>query len=160
LGCRSFGISQVLIGLDRIGVVGLAEAMKKAVASGLQNREAITTLLFETLAADNYIPTRQIEAFRTALWREYLRYNQQDFSEFYSEVEVVVRGDPGEELDRFVQTAHSVFADFELRPLIQLEPPDHAGPNPQLVVRNETIVRGVISRPLFKSAVHKSMSDW
>ncbi len=160
MGCRNFGVSQVLIGLDRIGIVGLAEAMNKSVESGLQERDAIVDLLLEILAADNFIPENQMQAYRRALWREYLRYNKRDFRDFYSEVNVTVRGEPGEELDKFLHTTTSVFGDFELKPLITMEPPNETGSHPQLVVRNETIVRGPLIRAHFKAAVHKSLSDW
>ena len=160
MGCKSFGISQILIGLYRVGVSGLADALKTATESGLSDRDAILNLLIETLSAGNYIPEGQIEAYRTALWREYLRYNKKDFSAFFSEASVVVRGEPGEELDRFLRMTSSVFADFELKPVIRFEPPDRNGPNPQVIVGEDVIVRGMPDRTQFKNAVQKSLTDW
>jgi hypothetical protein len=160
VGCRSFGVSQVLVGLHRVGITGLKEAMKKAEESGLAGREAIVDGLLRILAADNLIPERQIDAYRIALWREYLRYRGDDFSEFFTEVEVVIRGAPGEELDRFVETAKSVFAEFELKPLASVEPPGGEGPNPQLLIQNDAVVRGFVSRQLLKNALRQTISDW
>jgi len=160
MGCKSFGVSQILIGLYKIGISGLADALKKATESGLSDRDAILNLLIETLSTGNYIPESQVEAYRTALWREYLRYNRKDFSAFFSEAEVVVRGEPGEELNRFLRLTASVFAEFELKPVIRLEPPDRDGPNPQLIAREDVIVRGMPVRAQFKSAVQKSLTDW
>jgi len=160
VGCKSFGVNQVLIGLYRIGITGFAEALKKADESGLSGRDEILDLLVKSLAADNLIPHKQIEAYRTALWREYLRYKGQDFSDFLSEVDVVIRGLAGEELDDFVQTTISVFAEFELKPVIRTEPPGSYDPDPCLAVGNEIIVRGQCSRAAFKDAVRKSLSDW
>jgi hypothetical protein len=160
MGCKSFGINQILIGLYRVGLSGLGDALDKATKSGLSDQDTIVDLLLETLAADNYIPESQIQAYRTALWREYLRFNKKDFRAFFSEADVVIKGTPGEELDRFVRTTTSIFADFELKPVIRLEPADEKGPNPQLIVREDTIVRGLPDRTQFKNSVQKSLTDW
>ena len=107
----SFGVTPVLVGLNRIGIVGLPDALKKAKASGLTDRERVVDLLFETLTAHNYVPEGQQEDFRTALWREYLRHAGEDPSEFYSEIEVTVRGQADPERDRSMLTviaAHEV----------------------------------------------------
>jgi len=160
MGCKSFGISQVLIGLHRVGIAGLGDALQKAATSGLRDRDAIVACLLESLKDDNFIPESQLEDYRTALWREYLRQQRQDFSEFYSKAEVVVRGAPGAELDAFLRLAVSVFADFELRPVFSLAPPHPGERNPQLIVGEETIVRGLPDRSAFKNAVRRSLSDW
>lgn len=160
VGCRSFGVGTILVGLHRVGIVGFKDALKQIDESGLTDREAIVDHLIETLAADNYIPDPQLEAFRTAIWREYLRHKGEDFSEFFSAVDVTVRGDHDDERDRFVKMLRSVLGDFELTPTIRFAPPGQAGPNPQLVIDDEIIIRGPQSRHDFKTAIRKSISDW
>jgi hypothetical protein len=44
--------------------------------------------------------------------------------------------------------------------VIRLEPADEKGPNPQLIVREDTIVRGLPDRTQFKNSVQKSLTDW
>jgi len=160
VGCRSYGVNTVLVGLHRVGLVGLEEALKKAEDSGLDEQAAITDLLLETLSAENYIPEAQKAPFRTALWREYLRRRGEDFSDFLSEIEVTVRGEAGEGREAFVETLGSVFREIELKPLLSFSPPGDPGPNPQLVIDDEIIVRGLQSRQAFKTAVRKSITDW
>jgi hypothetical protein len=160
VGCRSFGVNTILVGLHRVGLVGLEEALKKASESGLADREELIELLLDTLTGENYVPETQREAFGLALWREYLRYRGEDFSEFLSEIEVTVRGEEGERRDAFVETLGSVFREIELKPLIVFAPPAEPGPNPQLVINDEIIVRGVQSRQAFKTAVRRSITDW
>lgn len=134
--------------------------MKKADECALSDREAIVDLMMEMLAPDNYIPNQKDDLFRTALWREYLRYQGKDFSEFYSEIPVTVQGGTGEERERFVDAVRSALAGLELRPDVTFEPrPDH-GPSPQLVIRGEVVVTGGQSRRGVEAAVRQSMSDW
>jgi len=159
VGCKNFGVSQILVGLDRIGITGLGDILKSADEAGLKDRDAIVTFLVGTLAREHYITDRQIDAIRTAIWREYLRYRGEDISDFFSEVQVTVRGGGGER-DRFVEMTMSVFAEFELRPVITFEPGGNDGPYPQLLVREEVIIRGNLNRPQFKLAVRKSFTDW
>ena len=90
MGCASFGVTQVLVGLHRVGVVGLDDALKRAEASGLEDREAKIDLMVEELKSDNFMPPGQTAAFRRALWREYLRRRNEDFSDYLSEAEVTV----------------------------------------------------------------------
>ena len=98
----SFGVTPILVGLNRVGIVGLGDALKQIDAEGLTEREAIVDRLIETLSPDNYLPESQREAFRIALWREYLRFKGRDLRPFYSEIDVTVRSEPGDERDRFV----------------------------------------------------------
>jgi hypothetical protein len=149
-----------MVDLYRVGLVGFKEALEKADGSGLEDREAIVDLLVDSLTPENYVPDAQMPAFRVAMWREFLRFRGEDVSEFFSEAEVVVRGEPGDERDRFVATLTDVFADFELKPLIAYEPPGEDGPNPQLVINDEVVLRGNPSRQNFKAAVRKSFSGW
>jgi hypothetical protein len=124
------------------------------------DREAIVDLLMDALSADNYIPDPDSEPFRIAMWREYLRYRKEDFREFFSPVDVVVRGDEGDERDRFVERVEDVFSDFELKPEVTYAPAGGEGRNPQLVIHDETIVQGLQSRQNFKTAVRRSITDW
>jgi hypothetical protein len=153
-------VTKVLIGLQQVGVVGLREAFKNTDASGLTEREAIVDLIMEALAHHNYIPASEVESYRQAVWRELLRYRGEDFRHVYSEVDVVVRGVPGDERDRFVETLASVFGDFELKPRIVFAPPDAEGPHPQLLIFDEPIVKGCLNRKDFKQAVRKHISHW
>jgi hypothetical protein len=153
-------VSQVLVGLHRVGIVGLGDALKEVDQEGLEDREAIVAAVVERLRSENYIPDAQLEEYRTAIWREYLRMRGEDFSEFLSPVEVIVRGDPGPERDRFEELVRSVLASFELRPVVAFEPADASGPNPQLAVDDDTIVRGVPGRERLKRAVRQRLSDW
>jgi hypothetical protein len=156
----NFGVTQIVIGLHRVGLVGFRKALKDAAASGQTDREAIVDLIIEALVAQNYIPDRKFQPLRTALWREYLRSRGEDYSQFYSEVEVVIRGDPGPERERFADLTQSVFAGFELKPVIIYEPPSAEGPNPQLVVRGKAIVAGALDQRRFHAAVRHSFTDW
>jgi hypothetical protein len=160
VGCRSFGVNTILVGLHRVGLVGLEEALKKAAGSGLEGREALTALLLDTLTTENYVPEAQREALGLALWREYLRYRGEDFSEFLSEIEVTVRGEEDEAREAFVDTLGAVFREIELKPSIVFAPPAAPGPNPQLVINDEIVVRGAQSRQAFKTAVRRSITDW
>jgi hypothetical protein len=116
--------------------------------------------LMAALAADNYVPESQLEAYRIAMWREHLRFKGRDFREFYSEVTVMVRGAAGEDRDRFVELASSVFGDFELRPAFEFDSSIGDGPQPQLAIGEHTVVAGLRSRPHFKIALRQSLSDW
>lgn len=160
MGCKGFGIDMMLVGLDRVGVVGLRDAFERADRSGGVDREATLNLLMEFLHTDNFVPEAQTDAFRTAVWREYLRYQGKDFGEFLSEVEVVIRGDAGDDRDRFVEMTREVLRTFELKPVPTFEPASPEGPNPQLVINDDTVVRGTHSRTSFKTAVRKSISHW
>ncbi len=160
MGCRNFGISMTLIGLHQIGIVGLKDALAAAAQSGLREQEAVLDLIITELSTDNFIPDHQREPYRRTIWREYLRHRGEDFSDFYSEVELIVRGDPGADRDAFVATLISVFAEFELKPLIIFAEPDADGPNPQLVIGDEPVVQGLPSRRNFKIAVRKRITDW
>jgi len=157
---KDYSVTQILVGLHRIGVVGLHDALRKAEEAGVTGRDAIVDRAMAQLGRQNYIPDALVEGYRIAVWREYLRGKGEDFSSFYSEVPVAVRGNPGEERDRFVEMVRSVLAEFELRPVVTLAPAVDDGPNPQLGIGGETIVRGMPSRQQLKLAVRQSMSDW
>jgi hypothetical protein len=158
--CSNTGSDAILVGLHRVGLVGLRAALEKAAAAGLEDRDAIVDLLIETLAADNYVPDSQLVPFRLAMWREYLRHKGEDIRPFYSEIEVTVAGAPGKNRDEFVGMMRSVLGDFELKPVVAFAPASRDDSDPRLIINAEIIVRGLQSRRSFKSAVHKSISDW
>ena len=153
-------VTQVLVGLYRIGVVGLADAVRAAEASRLEDRQPIVDLMFDHLATRNYIPERLSEEYRTALWREYLRHRGEDFSAFFSAAPVTVRGRPGPERDEFVELVRSVFAGLELRPAIEFEDECVEELEPELEIRGEIVARGALGRRALDSAVRHSLSDW
>jgi len=153
-------VPQVLVGLHRVGVVGLRKACAKVVASGLAGRVEIVDALLEELEAENYITEGQREDYRTALWREYLRSVGRDFSEFFTIIQVTVRGEPGDDRDRLVDLCRSVFADFELQPDIEFEPSDDDAGKPELVIGDSSVVRGVPSRRTLKATIRRRLSDW
>jgi hypothetical protein len=158
--CKDYGVTQIMIGLHRVGIVGLHKAIQKAADTDLSDREEIVDLLMATLALDNYIPPSQVEAMRIAVWREYLRSRGEDIDEFFSEVTVTVCGDSGDERDRFVELTIVVLNEFEIRPDIEYGDPRPDGPNPQLVIGDQVVVQGLKSREHFSSEVRKSLSHW
>jgi hypothetical protein len=101
-----------------------------------------------------------MEDYRLALWREYLRYLGEDFNNFFSAIEITIRGNPGEDRDRLVDLCHDVFSDFELRPVLELEDSTGDGPHPELLIDGETIVRGLPSRAALKTAIDHRLSDF
>jgi hypothetical protein len=136
--CSSFAVSQILVGLYRVGIVGLHDALKDAERSGL-------------VARDDY---------DLALWREYLRHRGADFRDFFSQVQVTVRGEPSEERDRLVAMATSILAEFELKPEFRFEPCKSGETGVRLLIGDHEIVRGCPTADRFKLAVRKSLSDW
>ncbi|MFC1853748.1 hypothetical protein ACFL27_26490 [candidate division CSSED10-310 bacterium] len=158
--CDGYSVTYVLVELHRIGLVGLKKTFMQVDQSGLSDRDAKLDLMLKMLARENYIPLDKIEAYRTTLWREYLRHKGEDFSDFFSPIQVIVRGENGEERNLFVKTLRSVFSYFELKPLISFTPPAPEGPHPQLVVDDQTIVQGYTNHKWFKEAVKRTISDW
>ena len=158
--CGSYGVSQVLVGLHRVGIVGLRQACEKVAAAGLADRGEIVDFLEAELAVENFFPDEQKEAYETALWREFLRFVGEDFSEFFSEIPITVRGEPGEDRDCLAGLSTSVLADFELRPVTEFADADEEGPNPQLVVDGAIVARGLPSRKSLKATVRHRLSDW
>ncbi len=153
-------VTQILVGLHRVGVVGLRDALKLAEASGLDDREQLVDHMLGQLAGDNYIPDTQVETFRIALWRELLRHRGEDCSPFFSPLEVTVRGRPGEERDRFTELVRSVLAGFELRAVVTHEDHPGEGPSPQLLVGGDVVARGQQDRRRLEGAVRRSLTDW
>ena len=158
--CKDYSVRQVMIGLHRVGIVGLHNAIALAAGSDLEERDPIVDLVLENLRPDNYIPDDQVADYRTALWREYLRHRGEDITELYTAVAVVVHGVAGEELERFVELVRAAMALFELRPAIEFAPPGDEGSNPQLVIDDAVVARGPQSRHGMERAVRQSLSDW
>lgn len=151
---------QILVGTHLVTLVGLRDALRETASRKLGDRETVVDFLMEVLSAENYVPDHQVELYRVALWREYLRFQGEDFSAFLSEIPVTVRGKPGEPRERFVESVGSVLAELELRPVISYSPPEGQGPSPQLVIDDQLIVAGLLSRAEIKAAVDKSLSGW
>jgi hypothetical protein len=149
-----------MVGLHRVGVVGLHKAIQAAVDANLGDRQEIVSFLVDRLRADNYIPESQLEAFRIAVWREYLRHLGEPIEEFFSEITVTVCGEAGEELERFVELTESVLASHELRPTIEYGAVRDEGEHPQLIIADQVIVQGLKSREHFSTSVRKTLSHW
>ena len=157
---RMRSVSPVLVGLDRVGLLDLQQVFETADKSGQTEREDLVTLMMEALSRRNFVPSTSQEAYRQALWREYLRHRGEDIRDFYSQIEVVVRSHAGPELHRFLETLEELFAKYELRPRIALEPPDPQGPNPQLLIGNEIVVAGTTDSRALAKAIGRQISDW
>jgi hypothetical protein len=148
------------VGLHRVGVVGLRQALQALEEREIEDRAEAVEFLLGVLAEDNYVPQAMEEDYRVALWREVLRGRGQDFSAYYSPVEVTVRAPSGRPGEEFAARVVSVFADFELRPVISWAEPEDATAQPELLIGDEVVVRGLLARERFKGAVRKSFSDW
>jgi len=158
--CRDSGVDQIRVGVQQVGVIRFRDALKKAVESGLAGQEKIVYFLMTTLEPDNYFPERLKELYRTALWREYLRYTGEDFSRYYSNIAVTVRGNGGEQRDRFVDMINQVLNKLELIPMVTFDAPSGDGPNPQLIINDQTVVQGFYGQPQLEAAIHKTISGW
>jgi len=155
---KDHSVTPILVGLYRVGVVGLHDAIKAAEASGLGEREPLVDRMMAELTGKNYIPDSQTEAFRTALWREYLRHRGQDFSPFFSAVEVLVRGPADPKRERFVELVRSLMAELELQPVFAFD--EREGPILELVIRGEVVGRGTHSPRALRQALRHTLSDW
>jgi hypothetical protein len=148
-----------MVGLFRVGVVGLKDALVKVEQAGLTEPEPIVDLLVESLAGDNYIPESQQDAYRTALWREYLRARGEDISDLFSEIEVTLRAEPGEQREELEAGLRQVLAELELKPVLVYEAPAE-GESLQLLIRKEMVARGRQTRQSLQTAVRRSVGDW
>ena len=158
--CGNYAVSQVLVGLHRVGIIGLRQACDKVASSGLEDREEIVDALLAELEAENYVNEGFLELYRTALWREYLRWQGHNIDEYFSSLQVTVRGRPGEERDQLVNLCRSVLADFELRPEIEFEPVVDDDSEVELEIGDTTVTRGIPSRKALKRNVRRRLSDW
>ncbi len=150
-------VTPIRVGLDQIGIVGLHDALKETDALDPDETEAVVDRMLEVLASSNYIPGGQVEAYRTAFWREFRRHRGRDFSAWYSELPVTVRGAPGQERDRFVALVTAVLAAHELRPVFTLA---DGGREPELVIRDEVVASGPQNRASLDRAVRRTFSHW
>lgn len=160
MGCGTFGVTQVMIGLHRVGFVGLQQALKDLDAENLEGRDEVVSWLRQRLAHDNFFPDNEAEAYEQALWREVLRHRGQDFSEYLPTVEVTVSGDAGERRDRFADQVRRVFSEFELRAEIRFSDCRDGGLQPVLTYGDHEILRGLASRQATRLAIRKSFSGW
>ena len=150
-------VTPIRVGLDQVGIVGLHDALKKVDDLGPDHRQVVVDRLMESLRPRNYIPDGQEDAYRTALWREFLRHRGLDFSPWYSELQVTVRGAPGEERDRFVELVTAVLGTHELRPVFAFI---ESGGDPELVIRDEIVASGSQNRASLDRAVRRTLSHW
>ena len=153
-------VTQILVGLRRIGIVGLRESLKEVEASGATEREEVVDLMLGALSRINYIPPHVKDEYRQALWREYMRHRGEDIRDLYSEIEVVVRGDQGDELDRFLRALRIAFGEHELKPAVTMESPDPAGQNPRMLIDGEVVLAGATREREVERAVRAQISDW
>lgn len=150
-------VTPIRVGLDQVGLVGLHDALKKAGDVDPDDREAVVDRLMESLRPRNYIPEGQEDAYRTALWREFLRHRGRDFSAWYSQLPVTVRGAPGDGRDRFVELVTAVLGTHELRPVFAFR---EGGRSPELVIRDEVVASGPQNRASLDRAVRRTLSHW
>lgn len=160
MGCGDYAVQQVLVGVHRVGIVGLRQACAKIADSGPDEPDAVMDALLAELRAGNYVGDEQLEDYRAALWREYLRFLGRDFSAHFSKIDVVIRGDAGEARDRLVELCRAVLADFELRPEIELQPAVDDDPRPELLIGDSPVARGLPSRRELKATIRRRLSDW
>jgi hypothetical protein len=152
--------TQILVGLNRVGIVGLRDALQKVADAGVRDREAVVGLMLETLRSQNYIAEQKLEAYRIALWREYLRHRGLDFSAFYSEIPITVRGAAGSERDRFVAVVEAVLARLELRPLVTFTDEGPGQPQPELLIRGEPVAKSSQDSKRLEMAIRRAVSHW
>lgn len=160
MGCGDYAVNQVLVGLHRVGIIGLRQACEVVAGSGLHDREQIVDALLGELEAENFISEGFREDYRIALWREYLRRQGRDFSEFYSSLAVTVRGPSGEARDQLVDLCRSVLADFELQPELDFDAAEADNAEPELVIGDTIVARGVPTRKALKGNIRRRLSDW
>jgi len=158
--CKDSGVDQIRVGVQQVGIVGFRDALKNAVESGLNGRDEIVEFLMAKLEENNYLPERMKELYRTALWREYLRYTGRDYSHYFSNIAVTVRGEEGEARDRFVEVLTSVLKKLELSPIVTFDTPAADEPSPQLIINDQTVIQGFYGQPQLEAAIHKTISGW
>jgi hypothetical protein len=159
VGCASFGVSQILVGLFRVGVVGLKQAFDKADAAGLSEPASTLDLLMATLRAENYVPESLAVPYRRAVWREYLRHRGEDITPFFSEVPVTVQCDAAEERERVAATLIPLLAKLELRPTFTFAQASGAA-GARLLIGEHAVIDGDLTRERLEAAVRLSVSDW
>lgn len=151
-------VVQILVGLNRVGIAGLRTAFEIVDASGEHERERVVDLMMKSLQSQNYIPESQVDLYRVALWREYLRHIRQPFSDWFSELPVTVTGPAGAERDQFVTQLESILAKMELRPAVTFEASELA--DIELRIHGETIARSTDHRTKIEAAISRNFSEW
>jgi len=157
---NSYTVTQVLIGTHRVGIVGLRSCLRAIDDSGLEDREAIVDFMIEALGASNFIPDSRLEEYRIAVLREYLRHRGEDFSEFYSEIPVVLRGGSDNERGQLARMITVVLAEHELRPTLAVEVGHEEDAELVLEINGEEVTRRMPTLNGLKTAVRHRLSDW
>jgi len=157
---KEYSVTQVLIGTHRVGLVGLRGCLQMVGRSDLEDKDAIIGLMMEELSRSNFIPETRAEEYRAAVWREYLRSRGEDFSEFYSELPVVLRGGSDEERDRLDRMITSALAKHELRPAMTVVRAAEEDLELVLEIDGEVVVRGLPTLDGLRKAVRHRLSDW
>lgn len=157
---KDYSVTQVLIGTHRVGLAGLRGCLQKVNRSDLEDKHAIIDLLMEELSLSNFIPNTRVEEYRTAVWREHLRHRGEDFSEFYSELPVAIRGGSDEGRDRLSRMITSVLAEHELRPAMTVVPASEEDLELVLEIDGEVVARGLPTLNGLRKAVRHRLSDW
>ena len=155
--CQNKSVTPIRVGLNQVGIVGLRDALKQTDDLDSSDRETVVDRMMEILGPSNYIPDGEVEEYRTAFLRESLRQRGRDFSAWYSELPVTVRGAPGDERDRFAALATTALAAHELRPVLTF---DAGGRNPELVIGGDVVARGPQNRTSLERAVRRTFSHW
>jgi hypothetical protein len=153
-------VKQVMVGLHRVGIVGLQEAFDAADGSGLKERQDLLDVMMAVLTPLNYMPPSSVGDYREAVWRELMRHRGEDIRDLYSEIRVSVRGEPGPGRDRFVETLRWAFGEYELKPVVAFELPDPMGPNPQMLMDGEAVIKGSMSERDVKQTIRAQITDW
>jgi len=157
-GCVS--VNKIRIGRHTVGIVGLRRALDETVTEKIVGQEAVCAAIFTKIAPDNYIPDKQRELYDEAFWREYLRHTGQDFSHLFVRLECAVRGAEGRVRDQFMATLGAVLAGFELAADVTFEPPEAEGPHPTLIVDDEVIIKGNVSKREMWKVLWRRLTDW
>ena len=89
---RMRSLSHVLVGLDRIGLLGLEQVFEEAEKSDQTGREELVSLMMEALSRRNYVPSASQDAYRQALWREYERVAEK-YPQSFAQRQIVEAGD-------------------------------------------------------------------
>jgi hypothetical protein len=157
--CGSRTVSQILVGLDRVGLAGLEAAFAAADASGLEGREEIVDLLRQAVDRRNYVPAGSEEDYRQALWREYQRHRGEDIRDLYSEVEVLIRAEAGES-ERLAADVAAALAEHELRPAMHFDAPDRSVDGAQVVIAGHLVAEGAPTAGALRKAIKTRLDDW
>ena len=153
-------MAQVLVGLHRIGIVGLREAFEQARDSGLEDRQALVELMMTALSGHNFVPDTLREAFPEAVWREYVRQQGGDIRDLLSLIPVTIAGEPGDAAEALARDLTRVLAEFELRPEITWEPPAPGLRGFAISIADRPITTGRPGFGQLRHAVQRQISDW